>query len=120
MTPQTRSQDRHGIVLPLVLISLVALLGFVALAIDLGMIAVARSQAQSAADASAMAGARTLNGDTTNNNNATQASANAIASATENSILSQAIQTSEVTVNLGSYSYDTTQNKFVEDIPRNP
>ncbi len=120
MIPHARLNGRPGVVLPLVLISLVALLGFVALAIDLGMMAVARSQAQTAADAAAMAGARTLNGDTTNNNNYTSAVTNATTTATENMILSQSIQTSDVTVDVGSYSYDTTQNKFVEMIPRNP
>src|SRR5438445_623332 len=44
------SARRDGAVLPLVTVCLVALLGFVALAIDVGMMAVARTQAQAAAD----------------------------------------------------------------------
>src|SRR5437879_3658900 len=114
MIRHTRSHDRYGAVLPLVLISLVALLGFAALAIDLGMMAVARSQCQTAADAAAMAGARSLNGDTTTNNNAAGATTTATTTAGENTILSKVVQPAEVTVDLGSYSYDTAQNKFVE------
>src|SRR5438876_8792746 len=64
--PQPAAQ-RKGAVLPLVTICLIALFGFVALAIDVGMMAVARTQAQSAADISALAGARTLNGQPGNN-----------------------------------------------------
>ena len=48
---------RVGMVLPLLAVSMVALLSFVALAVDVGMLAVARTQCQNAADAAAMAGA---------------------------------------------------------------
>ena len=64
-----------GAVLPLVTICLVGLLGFVALAIDVGMMAVARTQAQSAADIASLAGARTLNGQTGNNKTNAEAEA---------------------------------------------
>ena len=53
---------RPGSVAPVIGVSLVALCGAVALAIDVGRIAVAKLQCQSAADVAAMAGARTLNG----------------------------------------------------------
>ena len=52
---------RRGAIVPLVAISLVAVLGLVALAIDIGMVAVARTQAQNAADSAAMVGTRTFN-----------------------------------------------------------
>jgi uncharacterized membrane protein len=65
--PNARAR-RAGAVLPLVTVCLVALLGFVALAIDVGLMAVARTQAQSAADVAALAGARTLDGKSASNN----------------------------------------------------
>lgn len=120
MTPYSRLTSRSGAILPLVLISLVGLLGFVAFAIDLGMMVVARTQAQSAADSAAMAGARALDGDTANNNNSSNAITTAITTATQNTLLSQPIQPSEVTVELGSYGYETGPEKFVVQIPRNP
>lgn len=55
------SQTRRGAIVPLVAICLVAILGLVALAVDIGMVAVAKTQAQNAADVAAMAGARTFN-----------------------------------------------------------
>ena len=76
--PSTR---RTGAVLPLVTVCLVGLLGFVALAIDVGMMAVARTQAQSAADIGSLAGARTLNGSTGNNKTAAEAEARVLARA---------------------------------------
>ena len=47
---------RRGTILPIVALALVGLCGFVALAIDVGMVLVARTQVQNAADAAAMAG----------------------------------------------------------------
>jgi Flp pilus assembly protein TadG len=104
---------RRGSVLPLVVVCLVALIGMAALAIDLGMMMVARTQCQNAADAAAMVGARTLNGDVTNNNNYAAAGPAAVAAAGVNSILSQPVQPSQVAVSIGSYSYDPTQGAFV-------
>ena len=57
-----RVSKRRGTILPLVAVSCVVLLGFVALAIDTGRLAVAKAQCQNAADAAAIAGARTLDG----------------------------------------------------------
>src|SRR4051794_4520625 len=53
----------RGTILVLSAILLVALMGFVALAIDLGMMAAARAQLQTVADAAALAGARQLASD---------------------------------------------------------
>ena len=55
------SKKRRGAIIPLVAISLVAILGLVALAIDIGMVAVAKTQAQNAADSAAMVGTRSFN-----------------------------------------------------------
>lgn len=55
--PARRRAGERGLTIFLVAMSLTALLGVMALAIDLGMLYVARSQAQRAADAAALAGA---------------------------------------------------------------
>ena len=64
-------QIRHaaGNHLSLLALSMVALLGFLALAIDIGMLAIAKTQAQNAADLAALTAARTLNGNSTNTYN---------------------------------------------------
>ena len=67
MRMSLRTPRRAGAVLPLVTVCLVGLMAFIALAIDIGMMALARTQSQSAADIAALAGARTLNGQTGNN-----------------------------------------------------
>src|SRR5262249_11314650 len=89
LRPQTA--QRRGSVLPLVTLCLVGLIGMGALAGDIGMIAVARNQCQNAADASAMAGARTITGDNTNNYNIDQSPINAIKAANENTVFGVAI-----------------------------
>src|SRR5688572_21867072 len=89
MTPRIRRKARRGTVLPMVVICLVALMGLLALAIDIGMVAVARSQAQNAADAAAMAGARTFNGNAGYNYD--QVPGKAISAATLNNVLGKAV-----------------------------
>src|SRR6476620_10995463 len=106
MRTPSRTSRRRGAVLPLVTVCLVGLLGFVAFAIDVGMMALARTQAQSAADVAALAGARTLDGKAVNNNRA-NAEAEAVEAATSNSILAARITPAQVTVHLaGVYRYD--------------
>src|SRR5262245_46707394 len=80
---------RSGAVLPLVAMFIVVLVAMLALAIDIGLLALARCQAQNAADAAAMAGARAINGDTTNNYNFAGAPRQAVAAATANQVLGQ-------------------------------
>ena len=104
-------------VLPLIVVSLVALLTFVALAIDLGMLAVARTQCQDAADAAAMAGARALNGVSANNNNYAAATPAALTAATGNTVLSTAIQASQVAVDIGRYMYVGGNQRFEGQFP---
>src|SRR3954471_18633532 len=103
---------RPGAVLPLVTVCLVGLLGFVALAIDVGMVALARTQAQSAADVAALAGARTLDGKSANNNRF-NAEAEAVEAACANSILAAQITPPQVVVHTaGVYRYDPNAQKF--------
>jgi hypothetical protein len=114
---RSRRADRRAIVLPLIVVSLLALLAFVALAIDLGILAVARTQCQDAADAAAMAGARALNGVTANNNNYSAADPAARSAAIGNSILSSPIQSSQVAVDIGRYTYSTSNTRFEGQFP---
>jgi Flp pilus assembly protein TadG len=107
---------RRGAILVLLTLALVVICGFTALAIDIGIVAVARSQCQNAADSGAMAGARTFNGSTTNN--FANAGPNALLAATSNFVLGQAVTDSMVTIRLGSYSYNTSLQKFVVTIPK--
>jgi Flp pilus assembly protein TadG len=114
------SARRDGAVLPMVAICLVGLVGFVALAIDIGMMAVARTQAQSAADVAALAGARTLDGKTANNNRF-NAEAEAVEAACANSILAARITPPQVVVHTaGVYRYDPNAQKFKADFQTGP
>ncbi len=116
MTSRNRFRPaRRGSVLPLFALALVAICGFVALAVDLGMVAMARTQAQNAADSAALAGARTINGSA--GSNLTAATANAQAAADANQILGQAVQSSQVAVVHGTYHYNSTAMTFSPVFP---
>lgn len=54
--PISRKADRRGAIAPLTAFLIIVLLAMVAFAVDLGYLAVARSEAQNAADAAALAG----------------------------------------------------------------
>jgi Flp pilus assembly protein TadG len=112
---RTSTPTRGGSVLPLMAVSLVAVFGFVALAIDLGMVALARTQYQNAADAAAMAGARTLDG--TASGNVSAATANATSAAIANTILSGTIPAGQVAVQHGAYHYNNSNQSFVPQLP---
>src|SRR5271155_2260825 len=106
---RNHERRRPGTVVALLAFSMVALLGFLALAIDLGMLAIAKTQAQNAADLAALTAARTLNGNSTvstYNNSAATSNAQAILS--YNLILGQPIQSSQLTLTYGSYDYNQT------------
>src|SRR5262245_9660596 len=60
---------QRGFVIPFTAVCLTLLIGMVAFAVDLGMISVARTQAQHAADMAALGGTRTLTGDPNTNFN---------------------------------------------------
>jgi len=106
---------RRGSILPLLVISLVAMLGMVALAIDLGMLAVARTHCQAAADAAALAGARTLTGDPATDFNRGAALGNAERAVAENQVIGRPIQSNQVKITIGSYRYDDATDRFVID-----
>src|SRR5450755_4636138 len=99
MLRRTESR-RRGAIVPLMAICLTGLLAFVALALDLGILMIARNQCQNTADAAAMAGARTLNGDVSINNNYSAAQPAALAAAANNSILNTPVTSAQVTVSI--------------------
>src|SRR5271157_4691693 len=115
MRIHTRASARHGVILPYVALTIVAMLGFLALAIDLGMMMVAKAQAQNAADAAAFAGARTLTGGATSNT--TQATTNGQAAAAANVVLGQSVPAANVTMTLGAYHYDPNSQTFYPQFP---
>lgn len=106
-------EQRLGIVLPVVAVSIVGLIGLVALAIDIGRLVVAKTECQAAADSAAIAGARSLDG----TQNLPAATNQAVAAASECKILGETIPSGEVTVNHGSYHYDVAAEKFTPQIP---
>src|SRR5271165_4142721 len=110
MRIHVRTSARRGVVLPYVAISMVALLGFIALAIDLGMVMVAKTQTQNAADAASFAGARTLSGGA--NPNTSQATANGKAAAAANTVLGTSVPAANVTMTHGAYHYDPSRQTF--------
>ncbi len=114
-----RKSNRRGAVLVLFLLCLISLFAFLALAIDLGMVAVARTQCQDAADAAAMAGARTLNGITANNsnNNYSNVEPTAEIAATSNSVLAKPITASQLTLQIGRYAYVLANQQFEGQFP---
>lgn len=114
---RTRKHNRQGATLVLVAVAMITLFAFVALAIDLGMLAVARTQLQDAADVSALAGVRTLNGNTSINNNYANAAPNAVAAATANTVLSKQIAAAQVNAQVGRYVYVPGQQRFEGVIP---
>jgi hypothetical protein len=129
MRLQPRRLKRRGSVLPLVAMCTIAMMGMVALAIDIGMVAIARNQCQNAADSAAMAGARTINGNSTGNYNVAAVPTNAIIAATANKVFGTQITgnpntnwtdpsiqaqvhpddatyiTGQVTIQVGTYAY---------------
>jgi Flp pilus assembly protein TadG len=106
---------RAGAILPMVALLMIPCLGFLALAIDLGILAVANTQAQQAADLAALTAARSLTG--TTGSNQSLATTNAANILSYNVIYGQPLVTapmstsgyiatsSQLTLNYGTYDY---------------
>ncbi len=107
-----RTPRRPGTIVPMLAVTLVGLITLVALAMDIGLVAIARNQAQNAADAAALAGVRQLNGDTTNNNNYSAVAPAAQTAAAANSVLGTQLTASNLTTEIGYYAYDSTAQRF--------
>ncbi|OAI38951.1 hypothetical protein AYO40_01570 [Planctomycetaceae bacterium SCGC AG-212-D15] len=122
-------QRRRGTVLPMLAATIVVLMGFVALAIDLGMMAISKVQAQNDADIAALTALRELNGSPTtspstdypnqngayNSNNAAPAG---FAAAGANYILGS--PPGATTILVGSYTYSNTLQSFSATFPAAP
>jgi len=113
-----RPRHRRGTVLPLVALTIVAQLAFLALAIDLGMVAISKTQVQQAADLVSLAAARSLNGVPASNYNQSLATTNAQNLLTHNRVLGKPIQASQLQLTFGSYDYNQTTQTFSANYPR--
>jgi len=112
-----RDAHRRGIILPVLALWLVVLVGFLALAIDLGMMAVAKTQTQQAADLAALVAARTVNGNAAANYNRAAATTNTQNVLTYNTILGQEIASSQLQLTYGSYDYNQSSQTFSANFP---
>jgi hypothetical protein len=108
---------RRGTVVPYLALTIAALLGFLALAIDVAMLATAKAQVQNAADLAVLTAMRTVNGDPTASYNQANATTNAQNILTYNNILGQQIQSSQLALSYGSYDYDQTSQTFKANFP---
>ncbi|MBY0522426.1 MAG: hypothetical protein K2R98_03470 [Gemmataceae bacterium] len=126
------SSGRRGTVLPLMAFTLMALVTFLALAIDIGMMTIVRAQLQVAADNAALAATRALDGnqdpaynpgavDTSHPvpgaegmNNYNNITAVAVNAAQGNKVLNSAITQSSGDVQIGAYYYDAGLSHFVD------
>src|SRR5438034_8930301 len=111
------SKKQKGFVLVVVALLLVALIGFLAFAVDIGVLYSARTSAQEVADAAALAGAFTFINDTQSPQPQT-ASDNALQVALNNSILGQPVAAGNVNVNVDvgnrrvTVDVTSTQNRY--------
>jgi Flp pilus assembly protein TadG len=102
---------------PTLALSMGALVGFLALGIDLGMVTIAKTQAQNAADLAALTAARTLTGTAANNYNQSNATTNAQNILSYNVILGNQIQSSQLVLSYGSYDYNQSTQTFGANYP---
>jgi hypothetical protein len=122
MIRKSNGDRRKGTILPLAAVSLVSVCGFVALAFDIGLIAVAKTQCQNGADAASMAGARSLDGSSTQNIGSSTppyqfgtAYYYANYYAQNNLIINS--PPSSVQIQFGAWHYDTSQKLFIPNFP---
>jgi Flp pilus assembly protein TadG len=114
---RSRAGERRGTALVLVVVCLIPLIACMALAIDIGMLAMAQTQLNDAADAAAMAGARALNGNTATNNNYSAVTATAQQAVGSNSVMAVPITNAQLSVNIGRYVYNSTAQQFQAQFP---
>jgi Flp pilus assembly protein TadG len=117
--PRRRSEarQRRGTALVLMAVCMIPIVACLALAIDVGMMTLAQTQLNDAADAAALAGARALNGNTATNSNyagVTPAAQQVIAN---NGMLGQTIQNAQLSLNIGRYVYNSSAQQFQGQFP---
>lgn len=106
------SWKRPGVVLVTTTLCCLVLIGFVALAVDLGMVAVARTQAQHAADAAAMSGARRLTGNSALNNHVSYVLPVVRTVAKQNRILGNAVTNAQIATQVRAYTFNRSLNQW--------
>jgi Flp pilus assembly protein TadG len=106
------NKARKAAILPLLAVSMVALIGIIALAVDIGILAQTKSQLQSAADAAAFSGSRGLTGDTSTDNNRAAVNGLTLSTIQASTIMGQTLQSSQLTTQVGYYNYDAVLGKF--------
>ena len=79
----------------LIVVAMIPIVAFMAFAIDVGMLTVAQTQLRDAADATALAGCRALNGNSANNNNYSGVAPAAQTALTANDIMGNSLQASQ-------------------------
>jgi Flp pilus assembly protein TadG len=97
--------------------TITVLVGFLALAIDIGMLVMSKSQAQNAADVASLTAARTLVGDPSVSYNQSLATTNAQNILTYNNILGTKVTSSQLTMTYGTYDYSQTTQTFAANFP---
>jgi hypothetical protein len=122
---------RRGTIIPLLALTVTLLFAFVALAVDVGVLTIARTEAQNASDAAALAGARVLNNrpSATDNDRTT---AEAMARSVVKSNINVFVQTGTkytdanmtftdgtVPIQVGQYTYNTGTQTFDVAFPAN-
>ncbi len=120
MRPIPSVQRRRGSILPVLALLIVSLCGFTALSVEVATIAMVKVQCQNAADTSAMAGARALNGSTSQNLTGSNQMAITAAQANyalginpaSNQISKVNFVASEITFAPGTYHYNSTSQTF--------
>ncbi|VTT97243.1 Uncharacterized protein OS=Singulisphaera acidiphila (strain ATCC BAA-1392 / DSM 18658 / VKM B-2454 / MOB10) GN=Sinac_7493 PE=4 SV=1: Tad [Gemmataceae bacterium] len=114
MLNRTPTRQRTGTILPLLAVCVIGLFGFIGLAIDLGVVAVTRTQTQNAADAAALASCRTLhNKPAAVANNIGPAVAKGKAAVTANRFLNHTFTNANIQkIEAGQYLYDATAQIF--------
>src|SRR5262249_19032372 len=117
MRPVTRG--RPGTIIPFLALAIVALLAVVALGIDLGVLTVARTECQNAADAASLAGSRILNNKPTAvENDKDLALVTAREVVKENLFLNYNFQDSQIlTLRVGIFDYDPITQRFQPSYP---
>lgn len=114
---------RQGAILPLLALTLVVFMGVMALAVDIGVLAIAKNQSQAVVDAAAFAGARTLNGTRTFNpiteNNIHMVHKAMQEAISKTLIIDKSLDNFSVTPEFGTFSYDQSSKRFTTKIYSN-
>ena len=103
--------------LVLFVMALIPIVAMMAFAIDVGMLTVAQTQLRDAADATAMAGCRALNGNSTNNNNYSGVAPRLKRLSPPIKSWGTALQVSNLTLSIGQYSYSSSAQQFQGSFP---